>query len=205
MDVQMPRMDGLETTRRIRSAGSTALNPSIPIIAMTAYAMKGDREKCLDAGMNGYVAKPIDPDALVAEIRKVGIRSARDRPDGGRADPGEDVFEKERFMASIGHCHETAMELLDMFLGDEVACASCLAAIRDAIDSKEGETIRESAHFFKGMVGTFSTSLKKTVQTVEDFGKSGDFDGAQAAFNHLQSQAADLVQTLRRFRRSLPG
>ncbi|TGN18934.1 PAS domain-containing hybrid sensor histidine kinase/response regulator [Leptospira idonii] len=64
MDCQMPEMDGFEATGVIRSESSNVLNKKIPIIALTAYAMKGDREKCLDAGMDGYLAKPIDPEAL---------------------------------------------------------------------------------------------------------------------------------------------
>ncbi len=70
MDVQMPEMDGYETTQQIRNLKSNVLNHSIPIIAMTANAMQGDREKCLEVGMNDYVSKPISPDSLVRAINK---------------------------------------------------------------------------------------------------------------------------------------
>jgi signal transduction histidine kinase/CheY-like chemotaxis protein/ligand-binding sensor domain-containing protein len=70
MDVQMPVMDGLEATRRIRDNSSKVRNPSIPIVAMTAFAMKYDREKCLDAGMDDYLAKPVQPDTLRQTIAR---------------------------------------------------------------------------------------------------------------------------------------
>ncbi len=70
MDVQMPVMDGLEATRRIRSGKTDVINPRVPIIAMTAHAMKGDRQRCLDAGMDHYLSKPINPDALLEVLEK---------------------------------------------------------------------------------------------------------------------------------------
>jgi CheY-like chemotaxis protein len=70
MDVQMPEMDGLEATAAIRNPKSKVMNPNIPIVAMTAHAMKGDRELCLNAGMDDYVSKPIKPDLLFAAIEK---------------------------------------------------------------------------------------------------------------------------------------
>jgi CheY-like chemotaxis protein len=70
MDVQMPEMDGMEATRQIRNPQASILNRNIPVIAMTAHAMAGDREECLKAGMNGYVSKPIDPFALAAELER---------------------------------------------------------------------------------------------------------------------------------------
>ncbi len=72
MDVQMPEMDGFEATRRIRDPETGISNPRIPIIAMTAHAMKGDRERCLDAGMDGYVSKPVEPAALREAIEELG-------------------------------------------------------------------------------------------------------------------------------------
>ncbi len=73
MDCQMPEMDGYQCSRAIRSGDSGVRNPEIPIIAMTAHAMEGDREKCLEAGMNDYVTKPIDGDLLSAAIQRWGV------------------------------------------------------------------------------------------------------------------------------------
>lgn len=69
MDVQMPELDGVETTARIRAKAGP--HQQIPVIAMTAYAMKGDRERFLAAGMNGYVAKPIEPADLARAVAEV--------------------------------------------------------------------------------------------------------------------------------------
>ena len=68
MDIRMPEMDGLEATRRIRGADSPAIDSDIPIIALTGYAMKGDRERFMDAGMDGYLSKPIELDELAGAI-----------------------------------------------------------------------------------------------------------------------------------------
>lgn len=70
MDIQMPGMDGIETTRKIRNKSTEILNHDIPIIAMTAHAMSGDRERCLEAGMNGYISKPINPREFILELQK---------------------------------------------------------------------------------------------------------------------------------------
>jgi two-component system, sensor histidine kinase len=79
MDVQMDVLDGVEATRGIRSGNCGALDPQIPIIAMTAYAMTGDREKFLEAGMNDYIAKPVQ----VAELKKALERVASKLEKGG--------------------------------------------------------------------------------------------------------------------------
>lgn len=71
MDIQLPGIDGLETTRRIRAS---AIDGKIPIVALTSYAMSGDRERALAAGCNGYVEKPIDPDAILIELKKYLVK-----------------------------------------------------------------------------------------------------------------------------------
>ncbi len=82
MDCQMPEMDGYEATRRLRAAGRTVLNGTVPIIALTAFAMPGDRMKCLDAGMNDYVSKPVRADALVEALARCGVKLRPARKDG---------------------------------------------------------------------------------------------------------------------------
>jgi CheY-like chemotaxis protein len=71
MDIQMPVMDGVEATRRIREGEAGEIHRSVPIIAMTAYAMDGDMKRFIDEGMNGYIAKPTDIEELAALIEKV--------------------------------------------------------------------------------------------------------------------------------------
>jgi CheY-like chemotaxis protein len=75
MDCQMPVVDGLEATRRIRDQASGVRNPHIPIVAMTANAMRGDREQCLAAGMTDYLSKPVTPD----ELARVVMRTLEER------------------------------------------------------------------------------------------------------------------------------
>jgi len=70
MDCQMPEMDGFEATRSIRLEGSKAFNPRIPIIAMTAFAMQGDREKCIQAGMSDFIGKPVQQRELVKMLAR---------------------------------------------------------------------------------------------------------------------------------------
>jgi CheY-like chemotaxis protein len=70
MDVEMPVMDGLKATAHIRNPESKVMNHKVPVIAMTAHAMKGDREKCLEAGMDDYISKPVKPQELLNVVEK---------------------------------------------------------------------------------------------------------------------------------------
>ncbi len=87
MDCQMPEMDGFEATRHIRDPQSTVLNHQVPVIAMTAHAMKGDQEKCLEAGMNDYLSKPVQAAELAAVLERwLGRATEEPAQDNGAAD-----------------------------------------------------------------------------------------------------------------------
>ena len=73
MDIQMPEMDGLEATTKIRNSNSIEINANIPIIALTAHALKSDQERCKQVGMNDFLTKPIDVDALSAVLKKYAV------------------------------------------------------------------------------------------------------------------------------------
>ncbi|MBW2027511.1 MAG: response regulator [Deltaproteobacteria bacterium] len=104
MDVQMPEMDGFEATSVIRDPGSKVLNHEVPVIAMTAHAMKGDRQRCLEAGMDDYVSKPVKPQELLEAIERQifrslqeeeGLSEPKDRPD-------KEVFDRTALIERIG-------------------------------------------------------------------------------------------------------
>ena len=130
MDIQMPEMDGLEATRLIRNPKSAVLNHNIPIIAMTADAMQGDREKCIEVGMNGYISKPVMPRALVdalekwlpvmadANPTKISSEEKSTAPSQQPAPlvPNPLVFDKEGLVARLINNRVLAEDLVKIFL-----------------------------------------------------------------------------------------
>jgi CheY-like chemotaxis protein len=154
MDVQMPVMDGYEAARRIRRDLGRA---DLPIIAMTANALAGDREKALDAGMNDHVPKPIDPDRLMAalirwapEDRKAGLSAApRVSIESTKLPelPGLDV---RTGLARTGGRMEAYLSILRRFRDQHAEAAG---EIRSAMDQGDWETVRRLAHTLKGVAG----------------------------------------------------
>ncbi|MFM8610051.1 MAG: response regulator [Burkholderiaceae bacterium] len=144
MDMQMPEMDGLEATRCIRERELALGAPDgqgrpaahVPIMAMTANAMQGDRERCIDAGMDGYVSKPIDPAALSLEVeRLMALHGAPAVPEPeapqGSTPRAEDLqhFDLAVVMERLGSSLENALELARLFVGD---AAALLQRMREA-------------------------------------------------------------------------
>jgi signal transduction histidine kinase/DNA-binding response OmpR family regulator len=153
MDVQMPQMDGFEATRVIRDETTPGLNHQIPIIAMTAHAMKGDREKCLAAGMDDYVSKPVEPEELMAALE----RQLRGQASRGKNEPtpimGQDqprIFDREVALKRLGGDQELFQQIARVFLMD---VALQISMIKKNLDARNFTQIGRQAHLLKGAAG----------------------------------------------------
>lgn len=139
MDLQMPEMDGIEAVQHLRAAEESQPGKHLPIIAMTAHAMKGDREHCLAQGFDGYISKPILLELLSAEIQRV-LNSSHPEPE-------EEIFDYSQALAQLGDDKTLFGELAAIFLEEFPALRAALAS---AIEQQDAEAIRRSAHRLKG-------------------------------------------------------
>ncbi len=146
MDCQMPEMDGFEATRAIRAAGSPVLNPAILIVAMTANALKGDRELCLEAGMNDYLTKPVDSKAL-AECLARHFETLTVPP------PATPAIDWRDFIERLGGDEPLALELIPQFCED---ISSRLARARVACEAKDFAAVARIVNSLKGAAANFS-------------------------------------------------
>ncbi|WP_447874363.1 response regulator [Serratia fonticola] len=139
MDLQMPEMDGLEAVQHLRAGEQQQPGQHIPIIAMTAHAMKGDRERCLAQGFDGYVSKPILLDNLASELERT-LNAAQPRPE-------DEIFDYAQSLTQLGDDQALFNELVAIFLEE---FSSLTGALHDAIKRQDYEAIRRSAHRLKG-------------------------------------------------------
>ncbi len=187
MDVQMPEMDGLEATRAIRGSGATVLRRDIPIVAMTAHALKGDREKCLDAGMNDYISKPIDGPAL-RDILKRWLEAESVRmPSGPQAEFDETAAVDVRRLGDLtGGDVEFEQELIESFLVEtERHVADLIAALRD----RNEEVLRRKAHNIRGSSAhAGAKGLEEIALQLERTGVDGDPETAGRIVHELEAE-----------------
>ena len=182
MDVQMPVMGGLEATASIRERERKS-GKHLPIIAMTARAMKGDREKCLAAGMDAYLTKPIQSRALFDAIESVMGAAGR-----GSVIPG---FDRGAALAHTGDDPALLQELVDIFLKD---CPQRLEAIRQAVCSRDAEALAAAAHSLKGSVGNFAApAVYEACWTLEQLARERDFDRIATALEELEAKLAAIL------------
>ncbi len=200
MDVQMPVMSGIEATEAIRKAerGSTT---HVPIVAMTAHAMKGDRERFLAAGMDEYLAKPLRIDEVFAAIDSAtrGRRPAAEpRALLESAAPELDV---PAILTGMGGNRDLVREVVDVFLTD---APLRLAEARAALEKGDAAAIAAQAHGLKSMVGLFTMAEPFfAVRELEAIARQGDLPGAAKAMTTLEGAVAALEARLRTFRAEL--
>jgi CheY-like chemotaxis protein len=191
MDVQMPEMDGITATKAIRSGAGGALNPRIPIIAMTAHAMDRDRQLCFDAGMDDYIAKPVSRDGLERLVRKWGQRDSLHATGVVAAPPRRDpdsVFEVEALVESLMGDRALARSVAVQFLAD---VPQRLAMLSDDIRHGDGTAIARQSHTIKGASAAVGCArLVKLAAMLEEHGRAADIESAQRIFTVLREHFA---------------
>jgi CheY-like chemotaxis protein len=194
MDVQMPVMDGLTATAELR-AREAGTGGHVPVIAMTAHAMKGDRERCLEAGMDEYVAKPIDTDELFAVVETVVARQAgRSSAEGEDRTAPDEVLDRDDLMARLDGCHELVGELVDLFRSES---HRVMHEIRRAIDERDPEQLMRTAHCLKGAVANLSSRTAfDAALRMEQIGRASEFELAEDARRALEHEIDRLQAAL---------
>jgi len=192
MDVQMPVMDGFEATRAIRSGQTKVPNPKIPIIAMTAHALKGDRERCLENGMDDYIPKPINPSDLLAVLFKWLPGAEETAPTGEAAteetvtDTTPVIFDRQALLTRLMDDDALAREILSDFLED---MPLQLADLREQINNANAEQAGIRGHTIKSAaanIGGMAFSI--AAFAIEKSGTSGDQGAMPALLLELERQ-----------------
>jgi CheY-like chemotaxis protein/HPt (histidine-containing phosphotransfer) domain-containing protein len=187
MDMQMPEMGGAEAIGVIRSEELTK-GGHIPIVAVTAHALKGDRERCLAIGADGYVSKPIAPADLFKEIEMVLARRCFDN--NALEMPGG----FGNLLARVGGDTSVLREVIELFLED---CPRLVAAIRDGLAAGDHDAVHRAAHALKGSAGNFDAKeITALAQRIEARAREGDLDTARETFVALESAATNFLVTL---------
>ena len=193
MDVQMPEMDGLETTVAIRAA-ERGMGRRLPIIAMTAHALQGDRERCLDAGMDGYIAKPIRAKELFDTMRSL-VPSAPPQPaPPSPALVSDDVIDWNEVLKGL-QGDATLLEAIVEAAAEEIP--DLIAAAGQAIARSDAAALRSSAHTLKGALRYFGKAhICEEVFRMECMGKDHDLKGATMLFEMLEPRLNRIAQCL---------
>ncbi len=170
MDMQMPTMDGLQATKAIRNIEDPD-EPLIPIIALTAHTMKGDRERCIDAGASDYLSKPVDAEALLDMIEKLARRSGRKstRIPTKTDKPRDEFAIPEKFHGALQRMGNDAVlfcEMISMYCDD---FPQLFEELQTEVAAENWETAGHHAHRLKGLVYSFGTSLPpcETILVIE--------------------------------------
>jgi two-component system sensor histidine kinase/response regulator len=198
MDVQMPELDGFKTTCLIREKEKNS-GRRLPIIALTAHAMKGDEERCLAAGMDGYLAKPIHPEDLAAALGPILQEKAKET----QGIPPDAPLDLAAAMGRVDGDRDLLMELIDLFLKEYPGQREELqGALRDG----EARRIKETAHSLKGALGNIgATGAFQIAYALEAEGRNGSLGNAPALLLRLDREMERLADFRNRHVREAGG
>jgi len=195
MDVQMPEVDGLEATRQIRLE-EQATGGHVPIVATTAHAMTGDRERCLLAGMDEYLSKPIQRQELLAVLARLGANRVpgRSEPQEPRAVAANETVNKADLLSLLDGDAQLLRELIEVFLAD---AGSLLQSVSDAVASQDPVALERAAHKLSGALSIFgSRPVMQTAMALETMGRERHLPRAGEVLSQLKDQMEALEEGL---------
>lgn len=205
MDCQMPVMDGYQTTRAIRHGRAGEEHQSTPIIAMTAHAMTGDKERCLASGMNDYLAKPVDPSALLAMLERwlsddnIGI------PDGHlrslEKKSSNPIWDRPQALKRVVGNEKLLNQLMDMFRSEQ---PERLSEMTRMLLQRDFEALRETAHNLKGVAGNLGLiAIQKVAEELSTALRTGKTHRAESLIDELHEETVRLNEWLTETRDAL--
>jgi PAS domain S-box-containing protein len=206
MDVQMPEMDGIEATARIRDSKSSVKNHSIPVIAMTANALDGDREKCLLAGMNDYLTKPISMNSLIQILKKWlpgTLSKSKDSVSPVLATHTDNTliissgWNKDILIKRMMNDIDLVKDILSVFINE---IPQQLNALLQFLNEKEFKAIERQVHTIKGAAGNVSaTGIQEIAKELEILAKSMDIENIADRIPELERQVQTTISTMQEY------
>ncbi|MBF0450695.1 MAG: response regulator [Candidatus Magnetomorum sp.] len=204
MDVQMPVMDGLEATLHIRKGTRKTLNPTIPIIAMTAHTFPGIQKQFQEAGMNGTIIKPIHPNDILKCIKETFSNPPVPKKSKIKEKPKtESIYDRESLLNRLEGDEELCQDIVNDFLND---IPDLTMALKTAIDQKDHETISSIAFTIKeGAADISSKSIMDICERIESAGKAKEIETSHALFLKFKELVKQFSETVKGNRLSVSG
>ncbi|HHL40603.1 MAG TPA: sensor histidine kinase [Deltaproteobacteria bacterium] len=200
MDIQMPNMDGFQATKLIRRR-ERATGDHIPIVAMTAHALKGDRERCLDAGMDDYISKPIDIKGLQRVIANMARRIAGRNAEEGGSPPARNEAERggsldtEALLRRVGGDRDLLKRMAEAFCE---RYPQDVATVKESLHAGDLTAAAQAAHSLKGALGNLDAGKARLAALeLEEAARSGDIDASRRALSRLEGELDSLEAALK--------
>jgi two-component system, sensor histidine kinase and response regulator len=200
MDCQMPEMDGYEATRRIRENEGEARHA--PIVALTAHAMAGDRERCLAAGMDDYLSKPVPREDMETMLRRYA-GAASGLPGDVPAPRRDGRFDTDMLLRAVDRDRAILEELARLFRGQSLGQ---LAELRAALEASDARVVHRTGHALKGSLASlYAKEAAALAHEVEEAGRSGNMELARRVLPKLEEQVRAIPDELLELARTLTG